>query len=247
MRLRILGVLPALLFAATTVCAAGGPSISFDKETHDYGRVLYGDTVTEEFIFTNTGDQPLIIEKLEASCGCTKAVKGSSEVPPNSKSKIIAAFDTAGLRAGKKLKTIFVHSNDPSSPVVKLTLLAEVIREVNVEPPNLVVRLPEFKETVTFPVKISNSSDKPVTVQVLRSHGESSLSTPEGKRISVQPRSAVPFNVVMKLKNEPGRYYWMGRMMMETDHPKEKELEIPYMVKLGQAGQTSGPIPSPAE
>lgn len=242
MKTRILGVSLALLFVVATICEASGPSIEFDKETHDYGRVLYGDTVTEEFNFTNTGDQPLKIDKLEASCGCTKAVKGSSEVAPNSKSKIIAAFDTDGLRAGKKQKTIFVHSNDPKRPTVQLTLLADVIRDISVDPPNLVQRLSEFKDTVVFPVKISNASDKPVTIKVIGPHGESSASPPDGKKIVVKARSTIPFNIVMGIKNEPGRAYWMGRMKLETDHPKEKDLEVPFLVKLEQHGPTPDPV-----
>jgi len=236
---RIVGVLPVLILAAAGISAAGGPSIGFDKETHDYGRVLYGDIVTEEFVFTNTGDQPLTIENLEASCGCTKAVKGSSEVQPNSKSKIVASFDTDGLRAGKTKKTITVHSNDPAKPTVELTLLADVVRQINVDPPRLVTKLTDFREDLTLPVRISNSSDKPVNVQVLGSQSENGVPASEGKMILVKPRSVVPFTVVLKIKNEPGRTYWAGKVMMKTDHPKEKEIEVPYAVKLDEPGQTS--------
>jgi hypothetical protein len=224
--------------------AAGGPSISFDKETHDYGRVRYGETVSEEFVFTNTGDQTLHIDKLEASCGCTKAIKGNTDVAPNGKSKVIAAFDTVGLRAGKKRQTVSVYSNDPNKPVVQLTLLVDVIREVNVSPPNLVMKLPSFVETVSLPVKITNSSDKPVVVQI-RPQKESTPSPAEAKRIVAPPRSAVPFKFVMNLKNEPGRSFWAGRMMLETDHPTEKEIEVPYMIKLEHAGDTTAPMPHP--
>jgi hypothetical protein len=244
MRTRILGILPALLLVATAASAAGGPSISFDKETHDYGRVRYGETVSEEFVFTNTGDETLHIDKLEASCGCTKAIRGNTDVAPNEKSKVIAAFDTAGLRAGKKRQTVSVYSNDPNKPVVKLTLLVDVIREVNVSPPNLVVKLPSFTETVSLPVKISNSSDNPVIVQI-RPQTESAPSPAEAKRIVVQPRSAVPFKFVMKLKDEPGRYYWMGKMILQTDHPTEKEIEVPYMVKLEHADDAVAPVTHP--
>ncbi|MEJ2717374.1 MAG: DUF1573 domain-containing protein [Deltaproteobacteria bacterium] len=83
------GLLVVLLILPLMVYAATGPRISFDKETHDYGDVQYGDTVTEEFDFTNTGDKTLVIDKLRATCGCTKAIKGSSEVPPGGKSSIV--------------------------------------------------------------------------------------------------------------------------------------------------------------
>lgn len=243
MRTRILGILPALLLM-TAAASAAGPSISFDKETHDYGRVRYGETVSEEFVFTNTGDQTLHIDKLEASCGCTKAIKGKTDVAPKEKSKVIAAFDTVGLKAGKKRQTVSVYSNDPNKPVATLTLLVEVIRDVNVSPPNIVMRLPSFTETVSLPVKITNASDKQVIVQI-KPQNESTPSPAEAKRIVAPPRSAVPFKFVMNLKNEPGRTFWAGRLMLETDHPTEKEIEVPYMIKLEQAGDAAVPIPHP--
>jgi Protein of unknown function (DUF1573) len=49
-----------VLFSSGRLWAA--PRIVFDKEVHDYGRVLFGETVVEEFKFRNEGDAPLIIE-----------------------------------------------------------------------------------------------------------------------------------------------------------------------------------------
>jgi hypothetical protein len=244
MRLRILVMLPALLCFLATICTGGGPSIHFDKDTHDYGRVLYGDVVTQEFILTNTGDETLVIDKLEASCGCTKAVKGSSEVPPKGTTKIMAAFDTDGLRNGRTKKTITVHSNDPEKPEVKLALLADVVREITVDPPRLVTRLAKFTETVSLPVRIANSSDKQVVVRIKDGQSDTSNPGSNTKALVVKGRSVVPFNLKLALKNESGRSSWAGRLTLLTDHPKEKELNVPYLVQLGQ-GDSSEPKPPP--
>ncbi len=99
-----IGLLITLLILPYGDVSAAGPRISFDRESHDYGKVFYGDSVSEQFIVTNTGDETLIIERLDASCGCTKAVKGSTEIPPKGKSKIVVEFDTKGLKAGRKNK-----------------------------------------------------------------------------------------------------------------------------------------------
>jgi len=32
------------------------------------------------------------------------------------KTHVLASFDTSGLKAGKKQKKVFVHSNDPRDP-----------------------------------------------------------------------------------------------------------------------------------
>ena len=43
----------------------------FEKETHDFGSIPLNKAATVEFKFTNVGEQPLIISKVESTCGCT--------------------------------------------------------------------------------------------------------------------------------------------------------------------------------
>jgi len=228
-------MLLVLLVALAPLPVLAGPRISFDRDTHDYGKVLHGETVTEEFNFTNTGDQTLIIEELRSSCGCTKAIKGSSEVPPQGKSTIVAAFDTTGLSPGRKMQHLYVHSNDTAQPVVKLTLLANVVRELNVDPPTLAKHLESFSEVVSFPMRIVNSSDKPYTVTGVKGQTDGIEATLQPARLLVKPGAKEPFAVSLKLKKEPGRHYYMGKFFLLTDHPKEKEMELRYLMKIDKA------------
>lgn len=47
------------------------PEMTFDKGEVDAGRILQGDTVNYIYKFTNTGEAPLVISDISASCGCT--------------------------------------------------------------------------------------------------------------------------------------------------------------------------------
>lgn len=233
MRLTKAGPLMVLLTLPFIVNAASGPKISFDKESHDYGDVQYGDTVTEEFEFTNTGDKTLVIEKLRATCGCTKAVKGSREVPPGGKSKIVAEFDTNGLSPGTKKQNVMVHSNDPERPIVKLTLLARVVRHVNVTPAVLAKKLPSFTETLSFPLKISNTSEKTVTVEGIEVKGSGVKAALNPKKIVVEPDASVPFHIKMTLAKESGRYLYTGRVLLHSSHDREKQISLNYFIQVG--------------
>ena len=55
----LLLILPVLAYAA--------PAIHFDEVRHDFGSVGQNDRIEHVFEFSNTGDQPLVIEKLTAS------------------------------------------------------------------------------------------------------------------------------------------------------------------------------------
>src|SRR5690554_2298404 len=46
--------------------------LSFEKKVHDFGSIKEeGGTVAYTFEFTNTGQMPLVIHNVRASCGCT--------------------------------------------------------------------------------------------------------------------------------------------------------------------------------
>jgi hypothetical protein len=211
---------------------SGGPKITLEKEILDYGKVMYGDTISQEFVVKNTGAQTLIIDKVEASCGCTKTIKGTSEIPPDGETKIVASFDTNGMRAGKKQKTISLHSNDPEKPVTKLVLMADVVKDLNFEPLNLSMKLPEFKEKVVFPVKVSNDSDIPYEIKRLSSvNGNSDLKmTPES--LLLNPHSVQLVEFTLSLQRQSGKEYYIGRFTIETNHPKERDIELRYIVKI---------------
>ncbi len=232
MRVGTITLLMIFLMAGPLIAGKDGPKISFDKESLSYGRVVYGDTVTEAFIVKNVGNKPLVIDKLEASCGCTKAVKGSSEVPPGGQTTITASFDTNGFRSGMKQKSVFVNSNDPERPVVKLTLTADVVRDINVDPLNLSSKIEEFQDKVSFPVKVTNDSDKVFEITELKSQDGTPPAKMTPEKVVLQPHSAVPVTIDVTLKNQPGREFFIGRLNLETDHPREKEIELRYMVKL---------------
>ncbi|MFH1113284.1 MAG: DUF1573 domain-containing protein [Pseudomonadota bacterium] len=234
MRIGRLTTLVVVLNLCVSASAYAGPKVGFDAESYDYGRVLSGDTVTKEFTLTNTGDETLTIEKLTSSCGCTKAVKGSREVPPKGTTKIVVAFDTAGLRPGRKSQSVGVHTNDTSNPVVKLTVFADVVREITVEPPSLAKQLPAFTDTVTFPMKITNSSAKSCTIKGIKVPKDGIGAALEPKSVTVKPNATATFDLVLKLKKEPGRHYYMGKLILVLDHPKEPGVEIRYLIKFAK-------------
>jgi hypothetical protein len=46
-----------------------------------------------DFVVTNTGNQPLMIQNIVASCGCTTPEWTKSPIPPGGKGKVTAIYD----------------------------------------------------------------------------------------------------------------------------------------------------------
>lgn len=91
------------------------PKLTFaEKGIYDFGDLTEGDTVEHTFAFTNTGQFPLIINNITASCGCTTPEWPREPVAPGAKSSIRVRFNSRG-KVGQQNKTITVFANtDPS-------------------------------------------------------------------------------------------------------------------------------------
>src|SRR5690606_36662998 len=90
---------------------ASAQTISFDKTTYDYGTVKAGSDGHRFFTVTNTGDKPLIINDIKASCGCTTPEWSKDPIMPGKTAKIKVGYNTT--IKGVFVKTIEVFSNDP--------------------------------------------------------------------------------------------------------------------------------------
>jgi len=104
---------------------AQAPRLKFENPVHDFGSIKQGESVTTDFVFTNTGKSELNIRQTRASCGCTVSVPEKSTLQPGESSAIKVTFNSAGRR-GIQQKSISVFSNDPANPTQMITVKARV-------------------------------------------------------------------------------------------------------------------------
>ncbi len=113
-----------LLFAM--VAMGQNPVITFDKTTHDFGKINEADgRVTTVFTFKNEGMAPLVLSNVRASCGCTTPKWTREPIEPGQTGEITVTYNPNG-RPGRFQKTITVTSN-ASEPTTKLYIKGEVI------------------------------------------------------------------------------------------------------------------------
>lgn len=90
---------------------ASAQTISFDKTTWDYGTVKTGSDGHRMFTVKNTGDKPLVLSSVKASCGCTTPEWSTTPIMPGKSADIKVGYNT-GIN-GPFTKQIEVFSNDP--------------------------------------------------------------------------------------------------------------------------------------
>ena len=123
-------ILIAILLVSSIGFAQNGPKIVFSAKdnTIDYGKVIKSENGERDFIFTNTGNAPLIITNVLSTCGCTVPTKPTEPVMPGKTGKITVKYNMA---PGPIRKTITVESNAVNYEAgrVALKIKGEVIAD----------------------------------------------------------------------------------------------------------------------
>ncbi len=112
------------LLLTASFAFASAQTISFDKTTYDYGTVKAGSDGHRLFTVKNTGDKPLIISKVQASCGCTTPEWSQDPIMPGKTAEIKVGYNTT--INGAFTKIIEVFSNDPQNARAVLNIKGNV-------------------------------------------------------------------------------------------------------------------------
>lgn len=109
--------------------AAGGlTTIEWLDSSKNLGKISQGQKLQIAFRFRNSGKNPLVIESVRPSCGCTVAEYPKEPIQPGQEAQITGSFDSNG-REGLQHKEISVTANTEGSTEHKL------IFEVDIQAP----------------------------------------------------------------------------------------------------------------
>jgi hypothetical protein len=157
---------------AVTTMKLSGTEHNFGTFKEEAGRQQY------DFIVTNTGQQPLVIQNIVTSCGCTTPEWTKQPIPPGGKGKITAIYDPVN-RPGTFDKTLSVYTNTkPQVTVLKIkgevTPREKTIEELFTFPVGNLVRFESVQLAFTNirkndkkirTMQVVNTSDKPVKIE----------------------------------------------------------------------------------
>jgi len=97
------------------ILAQAQPKADFDKTLHEFGPILWKKPVTVNYIVTNKGDQPLVINNVTVSCGCTVVNWTKEPISAGKSGTIKATFDAKML--GHFRKSVGVYCNASPKPI----------------------------------------------------------------------------------------------------------------------------------
>lgn len=125
---------------ATPPAAPTGPTttITFEENNWDFGTIDEGDVVTHNFVFTNTGTEPLILDRCKGSCGCTVPKCPKEPIAPGATGMIEVKFSSKGKK-NSQTKTVTINANTIPEQT-RITISAQVTPD-----PNAPVKTPAAK------------------------------------------------------------------------------------------------------
>jgi hypothetical protein len=128
-----------LLSLAVSAAAAGaqgpapqagakkGARIAVEPASFDFGQALQNKTLNHDFVLRNVGDEPLRIEDVKTTCGCTAALPNARVVAPGGQTRLQVSLQTRTAE-GRLEKGVTIRSNDPTRNVLEIKLNVTVVK-----------------------------------------------------------------------------------------------------------------------
>jgi len=202
--------------------ALAAPQLAFDKPVHDFNTAIEGAKLPHSFTFRNTGREPVYIERISSSCGCTVAEVSERVIQPGRKGEIKATFDTTGF-SGQVKKEIYVYLKGVKAPGNTLTIKGTVMEELVASPRQL--NLGDIKHGVKKDgsIKFKNQGKRTVRIINVKSMSQQ-IKASAGKR-TLKPGESTTIKIAVT--PDKGGGYFGGYVTIVTDAPENKEKNIP--------------------
>ena len=114
------------LFVNAQEVVENGPEIEFEKTTHQFGEIPYKGSAVYEFVFKNTGNEPLILSQPKSSCGCTVPEWPKKPILPGETDVIKVTYKYTD-RPGSFSKYVTIFSNAKVNNTVKIYIKGKVL------------------------------------------------------------------------------------------------------------------------
>lgn len=147
------------------IAVGNEPDIEFDHKILKLGNIGRHQTLVHDFEFKNVGKEPLKIISIETFCRCLIGRPTKAIVPPGESSAIAATLEAYKWRAGFFRKSLLIATNDPDEPSITLTLVANIIDVITVEPKEVLLPNIQLGQPAVAEAKIMDTGQGKLTLQ----------------------------------------------------------------------------------
>lgn len=152
---------------------AGAPRIAVETTELRLGTVPNSGVTRVPFEVRNEGEAPLVLNTVKTNCACTQGIipPGSETVAPGKHTAITVVFDPHRVFGFHSHKTLTIWSNDPATPQVAVSVIANIEPEFLLEPEQADFGEVEKGEPAGLEITLRQARDEPVEVHDVRPAG----------------------------------------------------------------------------
>jgi len=139
--------------------------ITVDKPVHDFGEHWASPKMEHTFLIRNTGNAPLKITQVRPGCGCTVAGNYPREIAPGGTGEFPFTLNVSRYQ-GPYHKPIYISSNDPVHPRIKLELKGVCKQRIETRPMGAFFGVLLGDQPITRLIRIHNNTDTPLKLAI---------------------------------------------------------------------------------
>lgn len=94
-------------------------TIQLSETTYNFGKIAQGKPVTHNFVITNTGKEPMKLDNVQASCGCTTPEWSREAIAPGKSTAIKVGYNAAAEGVFEKAITIYYNNGQVKQITIK--------------------------------------------------------------------------------------------------------------------------------
>ena len=210
------------------------PDILVKNDQYDFGDVKEGEIVAHDFVIVNNGDGILKIDKIRASCGCTAADPDKKELKPGELTVLHVKFNTT-RRSGKQKKHVYIFSNDPDTPHMRVSFTANIIpkerksKVINEKTPRLELEKNRYDfgkveegQVVDFELSFKNTGKNVLHIKDVKTSCGCTAALLSSKQLS--PNEEGTIKIELDTKNRSG--YFSRTVTIVSDDPYQPQQTI---------------------
>lgn len=125
-----LALILLILALVVSACAPRQPQIKLETTSFSFDDVVNGVIVSKDLLVKNTGSEPLVVDSVSTTCGCTSATLEPMTIAPGASGTLHIEFDSGAHGpelTGTVTRQVFLTSNDPDLPDAKVEFTANVL------------------------------------------------------------------------------------------------------------------------
>ncbi|MCB1282529.1 MAG: DUF1573 domain-containing protein [Salinibacterium sp.] len=177
------------------------PRITFSAEGWDFGEREQGAIDKQVVVVKNEGNAPLIIAKIQVTCGCINGIRDRMDeaLSPGEERELVFHLDTTRQKPGLVRKFCYVSSNDPERPNAILALNGSIIADWDVSSHNVNIGEIDAGTEAEASFRVEVRPGKKVLLKGIESRSETAWVTPES------------------FVDEDGTHGWVIRIKLKPD------------------------------